>query len=138
MKSLLIVLFLLSVHAVAMDNKSTICQYADQQRKIDLVYPEKTELPCEVQYTKSSGMEVLWRATSETGFCESKYQAFVEKQKGWGWRCEALTGKPAEHSDESPVTDDSADDAEMEEDSTDEDDTEDDEPEEDEPSAQIR
>ncbi len=129
MKSLLIVLFLLSVPALAMDNKSTICQYADQQRKIDLVYPEKTELPCEVQYTKSSGMEVLWSATAEAGFCENKYQTFVEKQKGWGWRCEELNSKPTELSDESPMDDDATDEAEpMEEDESEEDESEEDEP----------
>lgn len=117
MKYLFIAAFAVAVPAMAMDNKSTICQHADQQRKIDLVYPEKTELPCEVQYTKSTGMQVLWSATSETGFCESQYQAFVEKQKGWGWNCEELGAIAVESSDdEEPMDDEPADDEEPTED----------------------
>jgi len=36
---------------------------------------------------------VLWRASSEVGYCEQKAAEFAEKQRGWGWQCVVTAGK---------------------------------------------
>ncbi len=89
MKTILTIVALTSMSVIAVENQSTLCTAGEQQRKIELVYPQGTELPCEVQYTKSDNMQILWSASGEAGFCEAKYEAFVEKQRSWGWLCES-------------------------------------------------
>ncbi|WP_205859130.1 hypothetical protein [Pleionea sediminis] len=100
MKYTILMTLLVAGSAFAIENRTTICEHGDKQRKIDLVYPEQTEVPCEVQYTKDSGMQVLWSAVGESGYCESKYQAFVEKQEGWGWSCQELAQTEGQGSEE--------------------------------------
>ena len=55
-----------------------------------MVYPQGSELPCEVQYTKDGATSVLWQASNEAGYCEQKAADFVEKQRGWGFECVAM------------------------------------------------
>ena len=62
------------------------------------------ELPCEVQYTKDGATQVLWRASTETGYCEDKAAQFAEKQRGWGWQCVATAGKAQKDTDDEPET----------------------------------
>ncbi len=84
--------FLLSVlfsMTVITEAQATVCKHDNSERKIEVVYPEGSKTPCEVQYTKSSGMQVLWSAQGKEGYCEDKAAAFVEKQRSWGWQCEA-------------------------------------------------
>ncbi|WP_185964381.1 hypothetical protein [Aliikangiella marina] len=88
MKNLVLLAAIFPLSAAAIDNKKTICKLGDDERIISVVYPQKTIVPCEVQYTKNGTMEVLWRAQAETGFCEEKAAVFIEKQKSWGWTCE--------------------------------------------------
>lgn len=65
-----------------------VCQHADSQRIISVVYTEEgSTVPCEVTYEKSTGSQVLWSAQGEEGYCEAKAEAFVEKQRSWGWDC---------------------------------------------------
>ena len=95
----------------------TICSHGAETRVIDVVYSSDGQLPCEVQYTKSTGTQVLWSATNMVGYCEQKAEEFVAKQVEWGWDCEsdtpaAVTEAPAE---ETPVEETPAADAAMEE-----------------------
>ncbi|MCO7226735.1 hypothetical protein [Pleionea sp. CnH1-48] len=82
-----------SLSLFAIENQVTVCTQGDAQRKIEIVYPQGEETPCEVQYTKASGMQVLWKAEAQLGYCEEKAAAFIEKQRGWGWQCETLSAE---------------------------------------------
>ena len=83
--------------AVAADNQVTHCQRGDAVRIIEVAYPQGTEVPCEVHYTKDGQSSVLWRASNEAGYCEQKAAEFAEKQRSWGWQCVVTAGsaKPA-------------------------------------------
>ena len=72
----------------AADNKTYICQHPQgEERKIEILYSQGTEVPCEVLYHKTSGTQVLWNAANTLGYCEEKAVAFVQKQEGWGYDC---------------------------------------------------
>jgi len=87
MKQLIILAALSSASAFAADDQVTVCKFGESERKISIVYPQQTQVPCEVQYTKNGESQVLWSARAETGYCEEKAAAFIEKQKNWGWEC---------------------------------------------------
>ena len=97
MKRLILISLLSSGSVVASDFQATLCQHGEQQRKVEVVYPMGTPIPCEVHYTKASGTQVLWKAEGESGFCEAKASALIEKQKGWGWQCEMITPEEPEN-----------------------------------------
>lgn len=81
-------LFLLCNPIQAAENLSYICSLDGKERKIEVVYlQEDKRAPCEVHYIKDSVSQLLWNARREEGFCELKAQAFIEKQKSWGWVC---------------------------------------------------
>jgi hypothetical protein len=82
-------------------------------------------VPCEVHYFKDTELpgenQVLWTATTEAGYCESKAEEFVAKLREWGWDCgpgveaeaapEAATESapepaPEENAEPEPITDD--------------------------------
>ncbi len=73
----------------AVQAESTTCTFGEKQRKIEVVYPENSDVACEVQYTKDGNMTVLWSARAEQDYCAPKATAFIEKQQGWGWQCES-------------------------------------------------
>ena len=79
-------LIVLSQNVLAADNYS--CKHGNQERVISVVYPNGGDLPCEVHYQKAEGASVLWNAENVKGYCEEKAAAFVEKQEGWGWKCD--------------------------------------------------
>ncbi len=76
-----------SAHAI--DNQKTVCSHGNQTRVIEVVYTTEDDVPCEVRYSKEEGSKTLWSANNLAGYCEEKAAGFVEKQKGWGWSCEA-------------------------------------------------
>ena len=86
---------------------------ASLERTVELRYENPGEaVPCEVRYAKPTegwGEQVLWRAEHEAGYCEARFDDFVNKLEGFGWSC----GEPA---DETPDTgtDDDADEGEPE------------------------
>ncbi len=52
-------------------------------------YPSK--LPCKVVYFREDGTtQVIAEAKSTEGYCTEKRNAFLEKLKGWGWRCQSV------------------------------------------------
>lgn len=87
MKTLAVVMMILPLSALAAEGQATHCQRADAVRIIEVVYPQGTELPCQVTYSKQGQTKVLWRASNEAGYCEQKAAEFAEKQRSWGWRC---------------------------------------------------
>ena len=80
---------LLSQTSVAETNQVTTCTLDGATRTITIEYPNSTAVPCQVSYTKNGDTNVLWNANIETGYCETNGQAFIEKQRGWGWQCSA-------------------------------------------------
>ncbi len=90
-----------------------VCQHADSQRIISVVYTEEgSTVPCEVTYEKATGSQVLWSAQGEEGYCEAKAEAFVEKQRSWGWDCRSDNNTVADTAEE--VTEELTEDTEME------------------------
>ena len=79
-------------NAVRAMRHSLPCQLGDAVRIIEVVYPQGTELPCEVHYTKDGQNSVLWRASNEAGYCEQQAASFAEKQRNWGWQCVVTAG----------------------------------------------
>lgn len=73
----------------AIENQKTVCSHGGQIRVIEVAYTTEESTPCEVRYRKEEGSQTLWSAENLAGFCEEKAAAFVEKQQGWGWSCEA-------------------------------------------------
>lgn len=91
---LLLVIVPLAVMSRVWADTTYICQKGGQIREIHLVFEvEGQSVPCSVFYRKASGDQVLWKAESEQGYCEAKTEAFVEKQRSWGWRCEIDAGE---------------------------------------------
>ncbi|MCH2042028.1 MAG: hypothetical protein MK185_15470 [Saccharospirillaceae bacterium] len=84
----LISLTLLTSATMAIENSKTVCTHDAETRVIEVVYNGESSVPCEVQYTKSTGTQTLWNAQNAEGYCEEKAQAFVAKQQGWGWDCQ--------------------------------------------------
>ena len=69
-----------------------VCKHGNAERIISIYYENnEAQVPCEVQYDKGEGVETLWRAQLQVGYCESKADEFVEKQELWGWSCEKST-----------------------------------------------
>lgn len=65
-----------------------VCDNNGVKRIVSIVYQnEEQPVPCEVRYDKGQGVETLWTAKSEVGFCEARVSEFIEKQESWGWNC---------------------------------------------------
>jgi hypothetical protein len=76
-----------------------LCNIGDINRRVEVHYYENEKaVPCEVHYykdTEEPGEDrVLWRAESETGYCENKMTAFVGELTGFGWYCEEQGNNP--------------------------------------------
>lgn len=78
----------MSFPAIAIENITTVCSLENDLRLIEVVYTGENNVPCKVEYTKEEGTQKLWGAESSAGYCESKANDFIQKQKSWGWTCE--------------------------------------------------
>lgn len=85
MNKLLLPLLLITGSAIAADNQTFTCTNAGSTRTIEVAAAGNG---CEVRYTKGGDTQTLWRAEHESNYCAPKAEAFVEKQKGWGYQCE--------------------------------------------------
>lgn len=108
MKSLVTmsVLIALSVPTLAATDTRMVCQHDGSVRLIEVIYSGDYDVPCDVRYTKDDGVQVLWSAAFEVGYCESQAAAFVEKQRAWGWSCdaEAIDDQDVPAADEAQVS----------------------------------
>ena len=88
--------------------KTVTCTMTSLERTVELRYESPGEaVPCEIGYSKPSeelGEQVLWRAENEAGYCEARFEEFVDKLRGFGWSC-------SENDSDTAQTDDEADDA---------------------------
>lgn len=96
MKKLLLITLALPLVATAAEPLSTSCTHSGEMRTIEVVYPQGAELPCEVHYTKKGETRTLWTASNQAGFCESKAEELIAKQRGWGWQCDSAAGASQE------------------------------------------
>lgn len=91
MKKLTVLCIVISLGLLASNAVAAVtytCTHGTQERIISIVYQDQmAKIPCEVRYQKDGVTETLWRAQNLVGYCEEKAQAFVEKQRGWGWTC---------------------------------------------------
>lgn len=98
----------------AIENQKTVCSHGSQMRVIEVVYTAEGATPCEVRYSKEEGSKTLWSAANLEGYCEDKAAAFITKQQGWGWSCEAsvntvttdeaeVAAEPIQQSDAEPA-----------------------------------
>ena len=106
--------------ALGQDDGSYQCSFGDLQRRVEILTEPGVSVPCEVHYYKDTEApgekEVLWSATSQEGYCESKTEEFIAKLEGWGWDCgqggeampaaEPEAAPDADAAEEPPVYDD--------------------------------
>jgi len=82
--------------------QSLVCTNGSLERLVELRYDNPGEpVPCSILYAKPTegvAEQELWRAENEEGYCEAKFEGFVEKLSGWGWSCAAGDG-PEESAD---------------------------------------
>jgi len=105
MKTLMLATSMILAVSSAHAGMKTVCTHDSQTRVIEVVYSGPEVVPCEVRYTKEEGTQVLWSAQNATGYCEEKAEAFVEKQRGWGWNCETTMADAADTATEDMTTD---------------------------------
>ena len=75
------------------------CSYGELTRTIDIVYSNPGQpLPCEVLYDKPTegGVQTLYRAMHEAGYCEDRTAEFIDKLRGLGWQCSTAQESTAE------------------------------------------
>ena len=77
--------------AMAQDAGSYQCSFGELQRRVVILTEPGVSVPCEVHYYKDTEApgekQVLWSATSQAGYCESKTEEFIAKLVSWGWDC---------------------------------------------------
>lgn len=115
MNKVLIAAAALLTMGAAQVSARTICSHGAESRIIDVVYSSDGQLPCEVQYTKSTGTQVLWSASNLVGYCEQKAEEFVAKQVEWGWDCESDTPAAMSTEPEAPAAEAAAEETPAEE-----------------------
>jgi len=104
-----VLMSLIPLAASAQDAPEVRCVQGDLQRRVAIFYETGVDVPCEVHYfkdTEAPGQrEVLWRALSQSGYCESQAESFVDKLIGWGWICTASSVSGTGREDQDTVQD---------------------------------
>ena len=81
-------LALLIASMAAFAAEDYVCSNNGDKRIVSIIYQnEGAPVPCEVQYDKGQGVQILWTAQSEEGFCEARVDEFLQRQESWGWSC---------------------------------------------------
>ena len=90
----------------AQTNLTNACTHGSLMRRVEVAYTTSDEVPCEVRYTKEDGStQVLWRAGTQKGYCETQARDFVTKLQGMGWMCTDEGTAPPAAPDRPPVAD---------------------------------
>ena len=67
------------------------CTKNNLTRIVEAQFSEGGSAPCEVIYKKTDEepgiTQELWTSKFSSKYCIEKLEAFVEKQRGWGWVC---------------------------------------------------
>lgn len=85
------------------------CTYGDLTRRVEILYDAAERVPCEVHYYKDTEMpgwkQVLWSASADAGYCETKTREFIAKLNDWGWECTHADDASGEPDEMEPVDD---------------------------------
>jgi hypothetical protein len=77
--------------ALAQGDGKYQCSYGELQRRVEILTEPGVTVPCEVHYYKDTEApgetQVLWSASAQEGYCESKTEEFIANLEGWGWDC---------------------------------------------------
>lgn len=77
------------------------CTAGEVTRIVQVVYAEPGQpVPCEVVYDKTAegqGIETLWRAHNEAGYCEARADEFLTKLEDLGFVCTNQVEETASH-----------------------------------------
>jgi hypothetical protein len=87
MKKMLWSLLLLPVAHIAVADETTLCKLNNSERTIELI---SSGQGCEVRYTKGGETKTLW-SSPRAEYCAPHAAEFIEKQRGWGYSCAAIT-----------------------------------------------
>lgn len=98
------------------------CSMGDEVRRVEILAEPGASVPCEVHYYKDKNApdekQVLWRATSEAGYCEARTEEFIGNLEGWGWDCgrgdASMPGSDIDTEMEAEIEDEAAADIEAE------------------------
>lgn len=77
------------------------CTYGEMTRRVEILHEAAQSVPCEVHYYKDTenpgSDEVLWSASSDGSYCETKTLEFIAKLESMGWDCgQAASAGPME------------------------------------------
>ena len=80
------------------------CENGTFTRIVEAQFSVGGSAPCQVIYKKideEPGItQKLWSSRFSNKYCLEKLDAFIEKQRGWGWRCHATQlGTPEQDRD---------------------------------------
>ena len=94
--------------------KTVSCTMMSLERTVELRYQNPGEaVPCEIGYSKQSegfDDQVLWRAEHEAGYCEARFDEFVDRLRGFGWSCEEVDSDASSAASDDIAPPDAADD----------------------------
>jgi len=83
----------LPVIAWAQSGDNYRCTFNNLVRRVEIIYETGVAVPCEVHYYKDDEApgqrQVLWQASNESGYCESRTRDFVARLQDMGWSCAA-------------------------------------------------
>ena len=96
--------------ALSQDNNFK-CSYGELQRRVEILTEPGVSVPCEVHYYKDTEApgekQVLWRADSQDGYCESKTEEFIARLESMGWDCgRSAAAMPEPETATEPASDD--------------------------------
>jgi hypothetical protein len=107
--TLVFLLALIPGFALGQTGTAYQCSFDGMQRRVEILTEPGVTAPCEVHYFKDTEMpgenQVLWTATTEADYCESKAGEFVAKLRAWGWDC--APSAPTEPAAEDETVEDS-------------------------------
>jgi hypothetical protein len=83
------------------------CTMDGNTRRVVILTEPGVTVPCEVQYHKDTEapgqVQVLWSASSQADYCQSKAAEFVDKLGSLGWSCSKGDSSAASGDADSPV-----------------------------------
>ena len=86
-------LLILPLLALGQGVTSYECTMDGNLRRVVILTEPGVTVPCQVQYHKDTeapgDMQVLWSASTQADYCETKATEFIAQLQDWGWSCSA-------------------------------------------------
>ncbi len=91
--SLFLSMWLLPALALGQGVTAYECSMDGNVRRVVILTEPGVTVPCEVQYHKDTeapgDVQVLWSASTQADYCETKASEFIARLADWGWSCSA-------------------------------------------------